>query len=154
MADTDEIKTADVVLLGTRDGQEYVLLIQRDWPPYEGAWALPGGHVDPEDEDEEVAGRRELAEETGIDADGWVLELIGTYAQPGRDPRGAYKTWAWLARIDHLPQPVAGTDARAARWWPVAEALAQRDLLAFDHHRILTDGVARARTSPSTPLTA
>jgi 8-oxo-dGTP pyrophosphatase MutT (NUDIX family) len=34
--------TADVVVLTPDDD---VLLIQRDWPPYEGDWALPGGYA-------------------------------------------------------------------------------------------------------------
>ncbi|MFJ2745880.1 hypothetical protein ACIO3O_40190 [Streptomyces sp. NPDC087440] len=34
--------TADVVAL-TPDGA--VLLIERDWAPFEGAWALPGGYA-------------------------------------------------------------------------------------------------------------
>lgn len=33
--------TADVVIM-TPDG--HVLLIERDWDPYEGQWALPGVH--------------------------------------------------------------------------------------------------------------
>jgi 8-oxo-dGTP diphosphatase len=146
---TDVIRTADVVLLGEQD--KYVLLIERGWPPYEGLWALPGGHVDPEDANEQAAACRELAEETGVRIDQRELQLVGTYAEPGRDPRGLYKTWAWRTSLGHLPQPRAGTDARTARWWPVADALAQPEQLAFDHHQILTDAIAQAsggRTRP------
>src|SRR5690606_4479362 len=38
--------TADVVAIAPdADGLEHVLLIRRRWAPYEGHWALPGGHV-------------------------------------------------------------------------------------------------------------
>jgi 8-oxo-dGTP diphosphatase len=133
--------TADVVVLAERGHQRYVLLIERGWPPFEGKWALPGGHVDI-GEDVQAAGRRELAEETGVAAD--LLDLVGTYSQPGRDPRGRYVTWAWVAQFNHLPQATAGDDACAARCWPLAEALAQPERLAFDHHQILVDAVESA----------
>lgn len=143
MADNNETArlTADVVLLGEQDNQLYVLLIERGWPPYEGRQALPGGHVDV-GEDVESAGRRELAEEAGLETG--RLDLVGVYSAPGRDPRGRYITWAYKAVLGCLPQPTAGDDARAARWWPVAEVLEHPERLAFDHHQIITDATAKA----------
>ncbi|MFC0431047.1 NUDIX hydrolase [Kutzneria buriramensis] len=135
---------ADVVLLAEHDGELYVLLVQRGWPPFEGLWAIPGGHLD-EGEDAEVAGRRELVEETGLATA--RLDLVGVYGAPGRDPRGRYVTWAFVARLDHMHEPTAGDDARAARWFLVDTVLASPASLAFDHHQILTDAVALVRTS-------
>lgn len=129
--------TADVVLLGQLHGGLHVLLVRRGWPPFEGCWAFPGGHVD-EGEDVLAAAKRELEEETGLRAEG--LTLVGVYADPGRDPRGRYVTWAYAALVAGLRKPTAGDDATAARWVPVDEALAGG--LAFDHRRILTDALA------------
>jgi 8-oxo-dGTP diphosphatase len=130
--------TADVVLIATRDGEQHVLLIQRGWPPFEGRWALPGGHVDA-GEAVDATARRELAEETGVRAD--RLDLVGVYATPGRDPRGRYITWAFTTTLPALPELTAGDDARDARWVPVTKALANPDDLAFDHAQILTDAL-------------
>jgi 8-oxo-dGTP diphosphatase len=128
--------TADVVALAQADDTWHVLLIKRGWPPYAGRWALPGGHVDVGEEIDHAA-RRELLEETGIDvAD---LDLVGVYAAPGRDPRGRYVTWAYASWLTDQPQATAGDDARDARWWPLADALARP--LAFDHRRIIRDAV-------------
>jgi 8-oxo-dGTP diphosphatase len=121
--------TADVVAL-TCDG--HILLIQRDWPPYQGAWALPGGHVDP-GETSRAAAARELAEETGVHVDAADLRQIGVFDDPGRDPRGRCVTDAYLAAVPRDTQIAAGDDARAARWWPLT-GLPQ---LAFDHADIL-----------------
>lgn len=123
--------TADVVLL-TRDG--LVLLIERDWPPYEGRWALPGGHVDPGETSLQAA-VRELAEETGIHLDPADLRQAGVYDAPGRDPRGRYVTTVYLATVPEPLPPVAGDDARTARWWSTS-GLPE---LAFDHADILGD---------------
>src|SRR5438105_14893281 len=61
--------TVDIVLFtvaGTlNDLRLQVLLIERDEPPWQGKWALPGGFVR-ENEDLPAAALRELEEETGI----------------------------------------------------------------------------------------
>lgn len=131
--------TADVVLLTELDGETHVLLIQRDRDPFKGLWALPGGHVDPGEDVEDTA-RRELLEETGVTAADLVL--IGVYSEPGRDPRGRYVTWAYLAWADGTPTPQAGDDARDAKWIPLDVALAADAGLAFDHHKILVNASA------------
>jgi 8-oxo-dGTP diphosphatase len=52
---------------------------------------------------------------------------------------------AYLALVPDLPSPVAGTDAASAEWVAVSDVLEDPKRLAFDHHRILTDAVERAR---------
>ncbi|MEU0096113.1 NUDIX domain-containing protein [Kribbella sp. NPDC006257] len=135
---------ADLVILTVRDGELQVLLIRRGIEPHKGRWALPGGFVRPA-EDLEAAARRELAEETGLVSDRIHLEQVATYGEPGRDPRGRVVSVAYLALVPDLPTPVAGTDAASARWVAASGVLADPDRIAFDHHRILVDGVERAR---------
>ncbi|MFJ9634748.1 NUDIX domain-containing protein [Streptomyces sp. NPDC101175] len=127
--------TADVVAL-TPDGK--VLLIERDWPPYEGAWALPGGHVDI-GEPSRVAAARELEEETGVRVAADDLRQIGVWDAPGRDPRGRFVTVAYAAVVPAATRITAGDDARTARWWPLADL---PDHLAFDHADILSVATA------------
>jgi 8-oxo-dGTP diphosphatase len=122
--------TVDIALV-TRDAAQWVLLIQRKADPFQGKWALPGGFVH-ENEPLIDAARRELKEETGIEqAD---LEQLHTFGDPGRDPRGWTVSVAYLALVspDQL-KPVAGDDAAAVGWFP----LAKLPPLAFDHADIL-----------------
>jgi len=132
--------TADAVVV-TPDGR-HVLLIQRGWPPYEGAWALPGGHVD-RGETSRAAAARELLEETGILLATAELTQIGTWDQPDRDPRGRYITIAYLAVVPTGTPVIAGDDARAARWWPTDKL----PPLAFDHADIITAALAKPVTN-------
>ncbi|MET8575487.1 NUDIX hydrolase [Streptomyces sp. NPDC005012] len=121
--------TADVVV--TRlDG--HVLLIERKYEPHEGRWALPGGHVDP-GETSRAAAARELAEEAGVYARPEELVQVGTFDEPGRDPRGRYVTVAYQLIVASGTPIEAGDDAANARWWP----LTQLPPLAFDHADII-----------------
>jgi 8-oxo-dGTP diphosphatase len=108
--------------------------------------ALPGGFLNNADEGLESAARRELSEEAGLDAGALHLEQFGVYGRPGRDPRGRVISVGYLAITPRLPDPVAGTDAAGARWTPVEQVLSGEVRLAFDHLRIVADGVERART--------
>lgn len=123
--------TADAVLFAEKDGQMYVLLIQRGNDPYKGYWAFPGGFLNM---DETVArcAERELEEETGIVLIG--MQLLGIYSDVERDPRGHVITAAYAA-MTTMPEATASDDAAAAQWWPL-NALPK---LAFDHETILRD---------------
>jgi len=136
--------TVDLVILTIRSDRLSVLVVRRANPPFEGRWALPGGFVE-EDEGLEVAARRELAEETGLDDPQVHLEQLATYGDPKRDPRMRVVTVAYLALAAELPDPAAGSDAADARWLPVDKALSKPRALAFDHIQVLGDGVERAR---------
>ncbi|MGI9385705.1 MAG: NUDIX domain-containing protein [Methyloligellaceae bacterium] len=133
--------TTDCVVF---DADRGFLLIRRGYPPFQGAYALPGGFVET-GESVEDACRRELEEETGLAAN--ALRLVGVYSEPGRDPRGPTVSIAYLAVVSGQ-SAAAGSDAAATEWikdW--------RDLeLAFDHARILGDAekvLARPDRSPA-----
>jgi 8-oxo-dGTP diphosphatase len=128
----------DLVVLTIDRSALQVLLVRRGIPPYRGKWALPGGFI-LDDEDLRDAAARELREETGIVGH---LEQLATYGAPRRDPRGRVVAVAYLALLPGAPTPTPGSDAAGAAWHPVG-ALPAR--LAFDHDRILADGVERAR---------
>lgn len=137
--------TVDLVILTLRDARLHVLLVQRGVEPYAGMMALPGGFLRDATEPILTAARRELAEETSLDADTLHLEQFGAYGHPGRDPRGRVVSVAYLAITPRLPDPVAGADATDALWIRADDVLAGRQALAFDHQHIVAAGVERAR---------
>lgn len=134
--------TVDVALFSpaasAADGLR-VLLIRRRKAPFAGAWALPGGFLDMDEELADAA-RRELREETALRVQ--RLLPLGTYGKVGRDPRGRTISMVYLAAGDAARlRPQAGDDAGEVAWHEVG-ALPR---LAFDHRQIVRDGVARLR---------
>jgi 8-oxo-dGTP diphosphatase len=115
------------------DELDRVLLIRRKNDPFRGQYAFPGGFIDV-GETAEHAARRELKEETGIDARD--LQLIGVYSDPGRDPRHHTITIAYIVFVQGQTA-AAGDDAASAQF----VAHAERETLAFDHNIILRDAL-------------
>src|SRR5437588_2101739 len=111
--------------------------------PFEGMWAIPGGFKRPT-ETLDAAAKRELVEETGVDAAS-LLTQFGAYGDPERDPRMNVVTVAYLAVVRQVTGIAAGSDAAAAALVPVSEVLQGRVELAFDHSRIVRDAVDRVR---------
>jgi 8-oxo-dGTP diphosphatase len=129
--------SVDLVILTIRDGQLSTLVWRRDSEPYADMVALPGGFVRL-DEDLPAAAARVLAERGGLPGTARHLEQLRTYGYPDRDPTRRAVSVAYLALAPDLPVP----EQPQMSWQPVS-ALGQ---MAFDHERILRDGVERARS--------
>jgi 8-oxo-dGTP diphosphatase len=135
--------TVDVVILTMSEGKLHVLLVRRGEAPYEGMWAIPGGFKRPPETLDEAA-KRELIEETGVDAAS-LLAQFGAYGDPGRDPRMNVVTVGYLAVIRDVGAIVPGSDAADAALVPASEVLNEKLELAFDHLRIVRDAIERVR---------
>ena len=102
-----------------RDGA--VLFIQRGSGAFKGLWSLPGGHIEPGETARDAA-LREVREETGVRAEiAGLVDVHDVILRGSADELRAHYLitvyWGkWLAG-----EPVAGDDAAAARFVPVAE---------------------------------
>ena len=112
--------------------REGIVLINRDNPPYQGCFALPGGFVEI-GEMVEDAMHREAREETGLVIE--LMGLVGIYSDPGRDPRGHVVSAAFLA--SGRGELVSGSDARSAEVFLINSL----PPLAFDHDKIINDAL-------------
>ena len=125
--------TVDCVVFGLDEDEILkVMLIQRDIPPFEGEWALPGGFVRL-DETLEQAAIRELREETGIDQ--IFLEQLYTFGEVHRDPRERVITVAYYALINLSEHTIKATTF----------AVHQIPKLAFDHQTIVEVAYTRLK---------
>ncbi|MBI5528879.1 MAG: NUDIX hydrolase [Deltaproteobacteria bacterium] len=112
-----------------------IVLIKRRNPPH--GWAIPGGFVD-YGESTELAAVREAREETSLRVR--LVELLGVYSDPKRDPRFHTVSAVYIARARGTP--VADDDAKEIG------VFTKQDLppLAFDHAKILADYFRFRRT--------
>ena len=127
--------TVDCVIIGNSIEGKHVLLIQRENPPFQNRWALPGGFHDP-GETVMQAAARELEEETGLSE--IELEEIGVFSEPTRDPREQVISIAHRGEVTMINvTPIANDDAKDVKWFP----LDQLPDLAFDHADIIKKAV-------------
>jgi ADP-ribose pyrophosphatase YjhB (NUDIX family) len=117
-----------------RDGRLNVLLWRRAAPPFQGAWALPGGPL-LGDERLGTSASRHLAAKVDI-SEIAHLEQLETRSDPVRDPRERVLATAYLALVTTGAQPRLPSDTA---WHRVDELPA----CAFDHESII--GSARER---------
>jgi ADP-ribose pyrophosphatase YjhB (NUDIX family) len=124
-----------------------VALIQRKKQPYQGAWALPGGHLSVDDPSLEVAARREAQEETGLDIPLHLLQQVQTY-EDFEDSRGKYVCLLYTLSEPLSPEAriEAGDDASRVQWYSV-ENLETLPYLAFNHIRLLRMALRQFFTS-------
>jgi 8-oxo-dGTP diphosphatase len=110
-----------------------IVLIRRGKDPFKGRMAVPGGFVEYGETIEEAA-MREALEETGLTVR--LLEILGVYSAPDRDPRAHTISTAFVAESVN-GDIIGGDDAEAAFWINLDEINPEE--LAFDHGMILAD---------------
>jgi len=124
--------SVDIALFQKLPRETKILLIRRAQAPFRGQYALPGGFINI-DEPLEAAARRELQEETGLEAG--ILRQIHTFGAPDRDPRGRVISvvFAGFLAAESDPAPQAASDADRAGWFDIEDL----PPLAFDHRQII-----------------
>ena len=128
------------VVFQVREGELQVLLSARSREPFRGAWALPGGRLNP-DETLEVSIRRHL--ETKVDVRELAhLEQLETRSEPDRHPGERVIATAYLGLVpaDHEPRLPPDTA------WHAVDRLPPQ---AFDHGSIALAGRERLRAKLS-----
>jgi len=114
------------------------LAVRRKNEPFKGMLALPGGFVDYGERVEEAV-IREILEETSLETK--IIELVGVYSHPDRDPRGHTISCAFLLK-EIGGEAKAGDDAADIEWLHCEDP----GDLAFDHHEIIRDALASRRS--------
>ena len=138
--------TVDVAIFSVLEDRLHVLLVTRPETsdePFPGMWALPGGFVDIEqDEDLEACALRKLREKTGFQSP--YLEQVGSWGGRRRDPRGWSATHVYFALIAAPDQALRNAQNNDVRWFPVTENCVKVKL-AFDHANLLEASLLRLR---------
>ena len=131
--DAVEVRAAGGVVTRTADDGVEVLVVHR--PAYDD-WSLPKGKLEP-GESEEAGARREVREETGVDAT--VVGSAGSVRyrdRHGRVKRVQYFTMTALTESARPPD----YEVDIVAWWPLATAATA---LTYAHDRELVLETAR-----------
>jgi 8-oxo-dGTP diphosphatase len=131
MAYRNPAPTVDIIVEMRDRPDRPIVLIERLHEPL--GWAIPGGFID-YGEAAETAGKREAMEEIGLEIE--LVELLGVYSDPERDPRQHTMSVVYIATA--TGDPKAGDDAKQVHIVNLWEIPAN---LCFDHGKILADYV-------------
>lgn len=134
--------TVDVAVCTFILSKVNVLLIKREFAPFRGYWAIPGGFVSIEKKESlEDAAFKKLKEETGLKD--VFIEQLKTYGEPDRDPRMRVITVAYYSLVPYSKIAANLRDvieSSTAQWFSLHD-LPKR--IAFDHRLILNDLLSR-----------
>ena len=123
-----------------RGSEPQVLLWERARAPEAGAWALPGGYLEPT-ETLERSIRRHLAAKVDV-RELSHLEQLGTWSAPARHPDERQLATAYLGLVPADVDPAVPEDTA---WHPVDRL----PRMAFDHGEIVLAGHERLRAKLS-----
>ena len=130
-------KSPKVTVDGAILKENKILLVKRKNNPFKNMWALPGGFVEYNEKVEDAV-VREVLEETGLNTK--IIDLIGIYSDPDRDPRGHVITAVYLLKIEK-GSVKGGDDAIEAKFFDIGDL----PDLSFDHNIIISDVIRRVK---------
>ena len=86
-----------------------MLIAKRSKPPFKGVWSLPGGHVEL-GEGLRDAARRELLEETGVEADlVTIIDVVEAIRRDGDEVQAREDKWTIRAKSSRIISSVTRT---------------------------------------------
>lgn len=130
----------DVVILSVIDETLSVLLVNRQWEPFNAFASLPGAFLHHGETTHEAA-QRILKSKVGMSTP-LYMEQLYTFDATQRDPRGQFPTVTYMTLTPHNRVPTKDTpDAQEPHW----VAISKLPSLAFDHAAIVRYAVARLR---------
>jgi len=135
----------ELAVMSIVDGRLAVLLGKRVAAPHEGQWALPGGVLRIDlDEDLDAAAQRVATERLGVQLPFLRhLTAVGGKLRDSRAPWALSIAFRALLPIETI-DPKAGKRLEALRWVPVDEAM-QDVSLAFDHAGLIHSATETTR---------
>lgn len=120
----------DIALFCVDDSGLHILLVKRSHEPAQGLWSLPGGLLQPEnDQSLESAARRVLRQKIGVEVP--YLSEVSSFSGPDRDPRGWSIGMLYFALLprDHI-QAVVKDSVDEVAWASIGKP---HGTMAFDH---------------------
>ena len=124
----------DCVVFGFKDGELKILIQQRNFEPFQGAWSLMGGFVR-EDEDIDEAAKRVCKELTGLKD--VYMRQVGTYGKVDRDPGARVVSIAYCVLID-IDRYNEQLNMMNSSYWENINALPD---MFFDHKDMIRDAL-------------
>ncbi len=129
--------SVDAIISNTYDSNE-ILMISRENFPH--GWALPGGYVRI-GETVENALIREIKQETNLTISDY--SLFGVYSEPNRDPRAHVVTLVYNSKVLNMKCLYPGIEANKIDWFNIEKLLKMKEIIAFDHFKIISDYAKR-----------